>query len=135
MMNLMFLEIALVDITRRNYQMQLLSSALEVNFHEKNGITIRLPTLNFIDPKTMTAWLEARKLVLDIGSRFIVRIQYYLATYFAIAALGSLFVLGYLTGYVMVSFTTEQWICFLTILLVLDLYILSILWPYSYVNE
>ena len=30
--NLMFLNIALVDIVRRNYQMMLLSSALEVNF-------------------------------------------------------------------------------------------------------
>jgi hypothetical protein len=74
LMNLAFLGAALVDITRRNFQMHLLSSALEVNFQQKDSLTIRLPTLNFIDPKSMTAWLEARKLVLDIGSRFIVRI-------------------------------------------------------------
>ena len=54
--------------------MQLLSDALEINFQAKNGENIRLPSINFIDPKSMTAWMEARRLVLDTGSRFIIRI-------------------------------------------------------------
>lgn len=134
-MNLMFINVSLTDIQRRNIQMQLLSQALEINFQEKNGENIRLPTLNFIDPKTMTAWLEARKLVLDIGSRFIVRIQYYMSTYFAIAGLGTLFVIGYILKYIQIEISLEVWICLGTILVVLDVYVLLVLWPYSYVNE
>lgn len=91
--------------------------------------------MNFMEPKTMTAWIEARKLILDIGSRFIVRIQYYLSTYLAIAGLGSLFVVGYLSGYIKVKISLEVWICVGTILAVLDVYVLLVLWPYSYVNE
>jgi hypothetical protein len=134
-LNLTFLNMALVDITRRNYQMQLLSSSLKVNFQEKDAVTLRLPTLNFIDPKTMTAWLEARKLVLDIGSRFIQRIQFYLATYLAIAVIGTLFIIIDLTRFIELNLSTEVWICVVTLIGVLDVYLLTILYPYSYVNE
>lgn len=31
--------------------------------------------------------------------------------------------------------TWPQWICFLTLLAILDIYVLAILWPYSNINE
>jgi hypothetical protein len=54
--------------------MQLLSSALQINFQTKDKISVRLPTINFIDAASMTSWIEARKLVLDVGSRFTIRV-------------------------------------------------------------
>jgi hypothetical protein len=69
-----FLFMAALDVKRRNYQMQLLSSALEINLQSKNKITVRLPTINFIDPASLTSWIEARTLVLDLGSRFTIRV-------------------------------------------------------------
>ena len=116
--------------------MQLLSDALEINFQAKNGENIRLPSINFIDPKSMTAWMEARRLVLDTGSRFINRIQYYLSTYMALAALGTAFCIAYMMGYIQgVKLSSELWICLITVLAILDVYVLLILWPYSCVNE
>ena len=134
-MNLMFLNIALVDIVRRNYQMMLLSSSLEINFQLKNGNDVRLPTLNFIDPKTMTAWMEARKMVLNIGARFIIRIQFYLGVYLALAGLGTFFIVFVILGYVKVKLTLVQWICISTIVGILDIYCVLIMFPYSYINE
>ena len=84
----------------------------------------------------MTAWIEARKLVLDIGSRFIVRIQYYLSTFLAIALISTGFCIAYLMGYIKgINITLELWICIITFIVILDVYILLVLWPYSYVNE
>ena len=115
--------------------MRLLSESLEINFQSKNGENIRLPSINFIDPKSMTAWMEARKIVLDTGSRFIYRIQYYLSTYMVIAALGTGFCIAYMMGYIKIKLSLELWICIITVLAVLDVYVLLVLWPYSYVNE
>lgn len=58
-----------------------------------------------------------------------------MSTYFAIAGLGTLFVVGYILGYIKVKISLEMWICIGTILTVLDVYVLLVLWPYSYVNE
>ena len=115
--------------------MMLLSSSLEINFQLKNGNDVRLPTLNFIDPKTMTAWMEARKMVLNIGARFIIRIQFYLGVYLAIAGIGSIFILLVLVGYIKVKLTLVQWICLSTVIGILDIYCLAIMFPYSYINE
>ena len=116
--------------------MQLLSSALEVNFQAKNGITVRLPTINFICPKSMTTWFEARSLVLDVGRRFAVRIQYYMAAYLFFVGLGILFSFACAAGYINWKYLKPvQWICFSLTLFVFASYCLSIMWPYSYVNE
>jgi hypothetical protein len=116
--------------------MQLLSESLDMNFQSKNGENIRLPCINFIDPKSMTAWMEARKIVLDTGSRFIYRIQYYLSTFLALALLTTGFCIAYLMGYIKgIKLPLELWICIITVIAVLDVYVLLVLWPYSYVNE
>lgn len=41
-----------------------------------------------MEAKTVTAWLEARKLVLDVGNRFAKRIQYYMTIYLIVVAIG-----------------------------------------------
>ena len=72
--NMLFLWIAYWDANRRNFLMVKLSNSLELDFHTKNSITVRLPTINFFDTESLLSWLEARKLVLEIGNRFQIRI-------------------------------------------------------------
>ena len=42
-----------------------------------------MPVINFLDKESLLSWLEGRRLVLDIGARFQVRIQYY-SSYFMV---------------------------------------------------
>lgn len=69
-MNSNLLWFAFCDAKRRIWLMRQLSSCLELDFNIKDRITVRMPTLNFMDTSSMLTWLEARKLVLEIGQRF-----------------------------------------------------------------
>ena len=68
--NSSFLWFAFWDSRRRIWLMRQLSSCLELNFHTKDRTTVRMPTLNFMDTSSMMTWLEARKIVLEMGQRF-----------------------------------------------------------------
>ena len=50
--------------------MRMLTSSLELEFMKKDPITVRLPTINFLCPETLLCWIEARKILLDVGARF-----------------------------------------------------------------
>ena len=92
-----FLWIAYNDTSRRNIMMERLSSSLELDFHKKCSISVRLPTINFLDPQTLHSWVEARKLTLSIGARFSIRMQIYISIYLLLTAftIGFLFALGF----------------------------------------
>ena len=97
---------------------------------------MRLPTINFIDTASMTSWIEARKMVLDLGSRFTIRVQYYMSVFIVVAGAGILYALAAGSGYVNWKYLTiKQWICSGTYLLVLSCLCLNVMWPYSYVND
>ena len=68
--NGMFLWFAFWDSNRRIYLMQKISNALELDLYTKDKVTVRMPTLNFLDTQSLLTWLEARKLVLETGNRF-----------------------------------------------------------------
>ena len=82
--NLIFFWIAFIDSHRRNYIMKKLSQSLEFNFHTKDYISVRQPTINFLDTQTISSWLEARKLNLELGIRFQTRVQMYMTSYIVI---------------------------------------------------
>ena len=116
--------------------MQLLSSALCINLQRKNKITIRLPTINFIDPASITSWVEARTLVLDLGSRFTIRVQYYMSIFISVTAIGILYGLATGAGYINWKYLSiKQWICAGSEVFVLSCLCLMTMWSYSYVNE
>jgi len=79
--------------------------------------------------------MEARKLTLDICTRFIQRIQLYLGVYLALAGLGTFFIVFVILGYIKFKLTLIQWICVGTVVGVLDIYCVLIMFPYSYINE
>ena len=49
LLNLFFLFMAFTDANRRNYIMSKLSKSLEFDFHKKDHVSVRLPTINFLD--------------------------------------------------------------------------------------
>ena len=40
---------AFTDANRRNYMMEKLSHSLEFDFHKKDSISVRMPTINSLD--------------------------------------------------------------------------------------
>ena len=69
-MNGLFLWFAFWDSNRRIYLMRTISNSLELDLYTKDKVTVRMPTLNFLDTESLLTWLEARKLVLETGNRF-----------------------------------------------------------------
>ena len=49
MLSFIFLATAFTDANRRNYIMEKLSHSLEFDFHKKDKISVRMPTINFLD--------------------------------------------------------------------------------------
>ena len=72
--NSIFLWFSFWDANRRIWLMRQVTGSLELNFHTKDKTAIRMPTINFMDTQSLLSWLETRKLVLETGERFQVRI-------------------------------------------------------------
>ena len=49
LLNIIFLFMAFTDASRRNYIMDKLSKSLEFDFHKKDYVSVRMPTINFLD--------------------------------------------------------------------------------------
>ena len=49
-----------------------------------------MPIINYLDRKSIISWLETRKMILEIGSRFQTRIQYFVSYHIVIFALMAL---------------------------------------------
>ena len=47
-----------------------MTSAVSIELIDKDSETVRLPTIDFLDRKSLQMWLEARKLIFKIGERF-----------------------------------------------------------------
>ena len=116
--------------------MEGLSSSLELDFHKKDTISVRFPTINFLDPQTLHSWVEARKLTLSIGARFTIRMQIYISIYLLLTAftIGFLFSLGFgfinqdIIGY-------ETTIVIIISISIVTLVLFAILLPTSYINQ
>ena len=55
--------------------MHLLADILLIDFLQKTSVSIRMPTLNFADPASVTTWLDLRRVVFDTGRRFTFRLN------------------------------------------------------------
>jgi hypothetical protein len=69
-LNLSFMNLAIVDASKRNLMMLRMSQVLDLTFHAKDRITLRLPVFNLVDPESIVTWIELRKCILETGSRF-----------------------------------------------------------------
>ena len=135
-LNFIFLFIGFSDANRRFYMMEKLSQSLEFDFHRKNSISVRLPTINFLDIQTLLSWLEARRLTLELGNRFQTRIQLYISYYIVLDAL--MLVLLFALGSKLISgdiMSTKAWIVFSLNAIFLTTSLLAVLLPYSYINR
>ena len=98
--NQTFLAMSYTDANRRNYMMQKLSHSLEFDFHCKDNISVRMPTINFLDTQSLLSWLKARKLTLELGSRFQMRVQLYISYYILIDAIMLVLLFGLGSGFI-----------------------------------
>ena len=87
--------------------MATLSSSLELDFFKKDARTVRLPTINFLDPETLLSWIEARKIILDTGARFQIRIQIYISFFMVMIAIMSCMILAMAGGLIRQEIMTD----------------------------
>ena len=131
-----FIWMAYWDATRRNYLMEKLSNCIELDFHLKNSVTVRFPTINYFDPQSLLSWLDARKLVLEIGSRYQIRISFYVSLILLITACMLVFLFAAASGFVDFEvMRIEYWIFFIAHATFLTFACMAILLPTSYLNK
>merc|ERR1712113_104913 len=95
-----------------------------------------MPVLNFMDTRSLLTWLETRKLILEMGERFQVRIQLYTSYYILVCAASLLFIFAVMSGIVESDILTiEQWISFKIYTAFLLISCLIIMLPTAYLNK
>lgn len=89
--NLSFIEIGVIDMKRKKFMMKGLEVMLEPNRSKVKNIYRLLPLFNYFDPQTLMSWIDLRMMALDVGKRFLIRIELYsglyLITYGILAAI------------------------------------------------
>ena len=96
---------------------------------------MRLPVVNFLDTKTLLSWLAARKIILDLGNRFQIRVQIFISYFIAIDAVMLLILFGMVSGFISGDVMTKNaWIVLTVHASILTTILLGILLPSSYVN-
>ena len=60
---------------------------LEVDVNRRSSVGIRMLCINFCDPVSLLTWLEMRRMSLDVGKRFFVRIQFNIGCFIGIMLL------------------------------------------------
>eukprot|EP00347_Sterkiella_histriomuscorum_P012590 403367986 len=96
MVNLTFIEIGLIDMKRRKYQMKILEIMLEPNRFKVLPKHRIFPLINYFDPQSLLSWMDIRIMALDIGRRFYIRIEMYAFSYlFVYGVLGAIYLCWY----------------------------------------
>ena len=112
--NGLFLFYAHKDSSRRIHLMRFISCSLKIKSTGKNSHQIKLPTLNFLDTESLETWLEARKIVSQLGKRFQIRLQYYTSFFIMLCITSQVFLFGILGNLIEGSvFSYAAWISFL----------------------
>jgi len=68
--NLLFLELGMIDMSRRLFLMKALNGVLEPNLFKKPGLLSTVPFMNIFDKASLVSWIDMRVMVFDIGLRF-----------------------------------------------------------------
>jgi len=63
------------DFARKRGVMTLLNEMLDIDINRKSTFGIRLCSLNFVDPASLLSWMQMRRMVIDVGKRFSVRLE------------------------------------------------------------
>ena len=136
LMNMLFMWLAYNDANRRNWLMTKLSNSLELGLHSKDAVSVRFPTINFMDTQSLISLLEARKIVLEIGSRFYIRIIIFMS-YFLVLTI-CLMTYGFAVGSGLLESEIRNETVFIPYIVCttfLAVACLAILLPTSFVNK
>ena len=135
LMNTTFAIFAFWDANRRIRIMRYLSNCLELDFDRKNRTTVRFPTLNFIDRRSLLTWLQARTITLDTGRRFTIRIEYFFSYFIIMVSIALMFLFAVASTMISADvFNTAQWIQFCATSAYFTFLILLTLFSTSFLN-
>ena len=73
--NLAFVLVGLSDLMKKYYLMSQLSNLLSVRKLEEYETVKKYPTLNIFDPFTLRTWISLRKIFMDFGRKYFLRIN------------------------------------------------------------
>eukprot|EP00347_Sterkiella_histriomuscorum_P005593 403356017 len=94
--NLNFIEIGVIDMKRRKYNMKVLEIMLEPNRFKVLPKHRIFPLINYFDPQSLLSWMDIRIMLLDIGRRFYIRIEMYAFSYLVVyGLLGAIYLCWY----------------------------------------
>ena len=115
--------------------MEKLSESLELDFHKKDPASVRLPVINFLDTQSLLSWLAARKIILDMGNRFDLRIQFYVSYFMLIDSIMVVLLFAFGSGFISGNImSTKAWIVIAIFAAYLTIYLMAIMLPSSYIN-
>ena len=136
MANVAFLNFAQIEADKKNMMMKRLSQVIDLYFHSKDSVTIRLPVINIVDPTSIMTWMEIRRLVIHTGSRFQIRIQIYTSMYIALMFILDVILFGAASLVISLdTFHPITWMYIITYAVVFTSYMLGIMYPLAYINE
>ena len=116
--------------------MAMLSNSLELSIYAKDSVTVRFPTLNFLCPQSVLSLLEARKVVLEIGSRFQIRIYIYMSALLGITVALMTYLFGMGSGLISQDLMeTNFFIPIVVHTAFLGVSCLAMLLPLSFINK
>ena len=87
-----------VDLNRRTALLESVSESLEMDKGRKSKVTVQMPVFNYIDSVSMVSWVQARQLVLHVGTTFARRMYIYTSVFNGVTLIIDLFLLGCLTS-------------------------------------
>ena len=100
MYSILFLGIAKLEYGRRRNFLNQLSNSLELDFETKDDTTIKFPTINFCDERSLATWIEARRLSFALGARYVQRIHCFVLIFLIMAMFSLGGFLAYLGHYI-----------------------------------
>jgi hypothetical protein len=74
--NVAFMSISIVNIKRQIYMMKQLSYIITMQRANEYDEKRKFPTLNVFDTISLRTWAELRRIALDYGRKFIIRLEY-----------------------------------------------------------
>lgn len=135
LMNTSFKYYAFWDANRRIVLMRYLSNSIELDFERKDRTTVRFPTLNFIDRRSLLTWLQARKIILDTGRRFSLRIEYFFSYFIVMVSVALMFLFAVASTMIDSDVLNKaQWVQFINTTMYFTVLILMTLVSTSYLN-
>ena len=108
MMNIKIVSIAIFDFRQKLFMMNALTSLLSPKKNKKFECCFIIPTINFFLPMNLINWMKLRKILMNAGTKFAVRMEAYTSCFLVLyLSVFILLMLAYFDLLINISITTE----------------------------